>query len=508
MAASSRSQNDPAIRSALEHLRARRLPEAIDALRRVCASDPRHAQAHSLLGVALLQADRPDDAAAAADRSLELEPRNATFLTNAGGVYRKAGRLADARRALDAALSISPYLAPAVYNLALTLRGLGEHEAAAAQCCRMLQIDPKSADAANQLGLCLLDLHQPTEAAEAFTSALRLRPGWAEAMGNLGRAHLALQRPQEALEWLERASAAAPDDAGILGDYAGALNACRRPDDALKAAERAIALDPARVTLHHRRAFALELLGRLDDAAVAYRRILELDPDDRAAAYHVAALADDADRAAQPRAPAEYVAALFDDYAEMFDEHLVQRLEYHTPRLIRQAVESATPVAAPAVDILDLGCGTGLSGVVFAGRRRRMVGVDLSQKMLDKASQRGIYDELLCLDLVEATRRFAGEFDLVVAADVFVYVGDLSDVFAAVRDALRPGGLFAFSVEDAGDADGFVLQRTRRYAHGRAYVERLAGAAGLRSLSRQECVIRKDSDVGIRGLVVVLRRDD
>jgi predicted TPR repeat methyltransferase len=151
-----------------------------------------------------------------------------------------------------------------------------------------------------------------------------------------------------------------------------------------------------------------------------------------------------------------------------------------------------------------MGCGTGLMGERLRRMKRTLTGVDLSPNMLEKARQRDIYDQLVDADLVKFLEAQHQAFDLAVAADVFVYVGDLSPVFSAVRKALRDGGLFCFSVEAIETGD-FVLRNTLRYAHSIDYLRKLAGQNQFAVESIDAQVIRQDSGKDIGGYHAVMR---
>ncbi|MBI3709312.1 MAG: methyltransferase domain-containing protein, partial [Proteobacteria bacterium] len=238
-----------------------------------------------------------------------------------------------------------------------------------------------------------------------------------------------------------------------------------------------------------------------DEAAAAYRAALRLDPDHVHARFYLQAATGAAGAAAMPAA---LVAALFDGYADRFDAHVQNVLAYRMPALLRQAYADAGG-SGPA-DILDLGCGTGLCGVAFADLARRLVGVDLSPVMVAKARQRGLYTELYAEDMLVTLRREAGAYDLVIAADVFVYVGDLEPVAAAARAALRPAGWFLFSTE-LGEGDVYRLRPSGRFAHGPGYLHSLATRHGLQMVQTQTVDLRLDSGRPVRGTFNVLRRN-
>jgi len=189
-------------------------------------------------------------------------------------------------------------------------------------------------------------------------------------------------------------------------------------------------------------------------------------------------------------APAEYVRATFDGYARQFDKQTVGRLNYHVPEAIALAVGRVRPFAPASADVLDLGCGTGLCGLALAPIARRLVGVDLSPRMLEEAQARHCYHQLAEADVVTWMRTAPdAQFDLIVAADVFIYVGNLDAIFAEVARLSRRDALFAFSIEVCADAD-WQLQESGRYAQSAAYIDRLSRKHGFTPAFRAEQPIR------------------
>jgi predicted TPR repeat methyltransferase len=204
--------------------------------------------------------------------------------------------------------------------------------------------------------------------------------------------------------------------------------------------------------------------------------------------------------------PAGFVANLFDTNADQFEPLLRGSLRYRAPELLSAAVARLVGATPLGLDVLDLGCGTGLAGEVFRPVARRLDGVDLSQGMLDQAAAKGVYDRLVAADLVAYLDQAEHSYELVVAADVFVYLGDLAPVFAACRRVLRAGGLLAFTVE-AGEEPGFHLRPTRRYAHHRDYLTRTADDAGFDVCSLHETWTRFDALHPVASYVCVLSPD-
>jgi predicted TPR repeat methyltransferase len=242
-----------------------------------------------------------------------------------------------------------------------------------------------------------------------------------------------------------------------------------------------------------------EKLGDLDAAARAFREALVADPADAQGAMARLALIDRGD--APGALPQAYVARLFDDYAWRFDKHLIKNLGYRAPALIAEAL-SAVASGRRFASALDLGCGTGLMGEALQDRAAHLTGVDLSAAMVAKARQRDVYDELIIGDAVAPMRERPSAFDLIVAADMIVYVGDLAPLFAAVARSLASDGLFAFSVETF-EGEGFKLQPTMRFAHRRSYVEITAREVGLRPLLVRSASTRREAGVDAPGLICV-----
>lgn len=241
-----------------------------------------------------------------------------------------------------------------------------------------------------------------------------------------------------------------------------------------------------------------EAAGALDQAVLSWRMALSIDPDDRTGSALKLQLAGAAPRADAP--PIAFVEALFDQYADEFDHALVDTLGYSVPALLAKAIEK-TGVERFA-RVVDLGCGTGLMGQRLAPNADTLEGHDISQAMLRKARAKGIYAALARSDLQTLVLP-AASADLVVCADVFLYVGALERAFAMVADALRPGGLFGFSVENCVTGEEMVLQASRRYAHSAGYVAKTLAHAGLTLVSLETAFIRHDRGAPIEGLIVV-----
>ena len=245
-------------------------------------------------------------------------------------------------------------------------------------------------------------------------------------------------------------------------------------------------------------------------ARAAYRRTLALEPDDIFGARLKLAVLGDAERPDLP--PSTYVEGLFDDYADRFDEALVEKLKYTVPEKLAALLARETDGRGFRRTV-DLGCGTGLFGAALGDRAGMLEGYDLSERMLAKAAAKSIYGHLgrADLSLVPEESGLLGEShprhraDLVAAADVMMYLGDLDAAFANAAALLVPDGVFAFSVEKYEAADGFVLRPSLRYAHSVGHVTRMLAAHRMTPFSTEEAVIRWDAGAPITGLLFLAK---
>jgi predicted TPR repeat methyltransferase len=278
----------------------------------------------------------------------------------------------------------------------------------------------------------------------------------------------------------------------------------RARGEAAAAAEliaQALELAPRWAEAHYVLAETLALLDRRDEAAAAIRAYLALDPADSMGAATL--LHRLGGTAAPPRLSAAFVRRLFDLYAPTFDHALTGKLNYTAPAQLRAALDALAPGRRFA-RALDLGCGTGLMGAAVRGIVDHLAGCDLSPGMIAAARAKGLYDALEEADLLGA---LAGtrDLDLILAADVFVYVSDLAPVFASAHAAAVPGALFAFTLQ-RGDGADVALGADRRFAHRRGHVESLAMACGWRVAQAHDAVTRHDQGRPVPGLLMILEK--
>jgi predicted TPR repeat methyltransferase len=447
-------------------------------------------------GTVLKHLQRPLEALNAFDRALAIGPADAETWNNRGTVFNDLARLEEAIADFDTAISLQADFAGAYYNKAKSLLLLGRSAEASVVFDRALLVKPELAET----WVARQALMQAPHGLRR--SKRRFEPTPAEAWvacGNVLYHYGRLTCAGPALAAYERARAIKPDLAEAWLGCGNVLNLMGRHDEALSAYDKALAIEPDLAECWFGRAGALQELKRLEEAIFAYQTARERGCD---AEFIQCMLASLGAEAAPPSAPKGLVIDLYDRYADQYDQHVAGALKYRTPELLFAAI--ARSMQTSDLDILDLGCGTGLFGALIRTRARTLTGVDISSNMLRIAQRRQIYDNLICGDLVDFLHTRSEEFDVAVAADVFVYIGDLSEVFQAVRCRLRPGGFFCFSVE-AGDEADFVLGTNLRYAHSAAYLRKLAEDHGFTLEAIESSVIRHDKGKEVLGHLAVLR---
>jgi predicted TPR repeat methyltransferase len=312
----------------------------------------------------------------------------------------------------------------------------------------------------------LLASGETPRAVEVARETMSLNPGIAVAALGLGKALLA---------------------AGLLPTAIGELQRALRTDPALQEARFALGL-------------AWLEAGEAEKALEAFQAIAGDFP------MLAAKIAQAEAMRLQPRSDAGYVRHLFDQFSHDYDERMLGQLCYSAPRILRDlATMTMGPPRKHALAILDLGCGTGLSGAAFKDMASRLDGVDLSPAMIGKARTRAIYDELVIGDLMSALESPSRQYDLILAADTLVYLGDLASVFAGAARRLAPGGFFLFTVEKKA-GEGFELGPKRRWRHSEVYLRRQAARAGLEVSGFLECSPRSEAGKPVEGHAVALER--
>ena len=409
------------------------------------------------------------------------------------------------KKAMDActeALAADPADADVEHVLAQAYRESGNPTMAVMILQHVLAQRPDDPEVHASLGRSHRLIGEHPEAEAALRRALDLDPSSAHAREELVELYVAMERPDSALEQAEVAVRRHPDRGGAHFAMAAALRAAGRDDEARMHFGEAIARDRSCARIHLGMA---ELYRKLGDPRAAERTLeagVFFQPHDPELTHMVAAAGHEA---TQRRASDEYLVRHFDQFAETFDTRL-NELGYDTPEKLAERLRLRLAGREGTLAILDAGCGTGLLAPLVRDMARTLVGVDISPGMLERARERGLYDELHAEELVEFLGRRPGAYDVVVAADVLIYFGDIAELVARMAAALKPGGVIAVSAEKHEGA-GHEFRASGRWAHSEAELRSAADAAGLR-LDIEDDVLRLEFGAPIAGLLAVGGRSE
>ena len=349
-----------------------------------------------------------------------------------------------------------------------------------------------------------MELGHINDAIIRYETTISLKREFPEAYYNLGNAWQQLGNFSSAVGCYEKALAVKSDYPEACYNCGNALLEQGKLNDAAAYFERAVTLAPDYWEAYYNLGFILLELGKRAEAKACYRRVLELHPQHETARHILCTI----EQSNPERAPAAYVQRLFDYYAPRFEQHLVEKLGYEIPTLLGRVISEKINLPQHKLDVLDLGCGTGLFGQIFKKHSQYLAGVDLSQKMLAKAQEQQIYDHLILSDLTDfLVSAKAGSFDVIAACDVFVYIGKLMEIFVEVERVLRPGGIFAFSIEKC-DTNGkeFILQTSGRYAQSNDYIRALSEQVNLDEMHSEEVIIRYENGKKINGRIHLIAK--
>ncbi len=509
------------------------LKQAKTLLQKVLKKMPHEASLFNTLGNVLSRQKKDREAQQVYQQALAITPRYPGALSNLGNSYYRCGELDQAKKCYQKAIEIDVEYPDAHFNLARLLieenalsqaqqhlekaiqvapkhagaHGLlahiylqhGEYTQAIEHLKERLSIQPQHLDSYQILATTLMQEKRYAEAVNALEKLLTLNPKQAEAEHMLGTAYLAAGQREEALQhYLRQLEQEKNQD--TLYNIAVILSDQQRHKEAIDYFQQSLAMNPKHLpSLLNLGAVYLKNHD-IPSAITQYEKVLALDPDNQEVQHILHAIRGDA---VPTEAPSQYVSHLFDEYAAVYDKHLTEHLDYQVPNMLYQAVITALNPQEHSLSILDLGCGTGLAGVAFAPIAKTLVGMDLSESMLEIAEKRQLYQRLIHGSITENLNDL-GCFDLVIAADVFPYIGDLSALFEKIHELLNPNGVLAFSIEKTAKAD-FILQKNIRYAHHIEYITRLADTYQFEIIALESAILRKQHHQNVDGYITILK---
>jgi predicted TPR repeat methyltransferase len=343
----------------------------------------------------------------------------------------------------------------------------------------------------------LLDAGRAEDAVSLLEPVVAAGRGGLFARITLVRARLAADDTAGALAMARELASLHPDDAQVVLALGETLAKTHALPAAIAEFHRALRLDPGFDAARLALAAAWLEAGEPERAEAAFEPVeaTPLRESLRARAAHMRG---------QSRSDAGYVRHLFDQFSANYDESMRGPLRYAAPEILRELLSMVMP-GRSGLAVLDVGCGTGLAGEVFKDVAARLDGIDLSPQMIAKARARGIYASLAVGDMESIAA--VDTYDLVLAADSLVYLGDLARMFDVVRRSLKPDGQFLFTVEE-NPKPGFRLGPKRRWRHSESYLREIAARKGFDIAGLMTCAPRSEAGTPVDGFACAFEKRD
>jgi predicted TPR repeat methyltransferase len=443
-----------------------------------------------------------DEAAEILQKAIQLNPDYSAALNNLGILYFSQENFVEAIKCYQLAIEKQPNFWDAYYNLGLAFSKTNQFNAAIATYETLVKQTSDHSAAYFQLGRLYLHQERIDDAITYFQRIAEAHPDHAETQINLATCYLKKSALKEAKSHYLQAMKLTPADTQILFNL-GIINMQQGlTDNAIQYYQRAIQLDPDYFAAHNNLGVAFLAKQHSSFALHHFKEAQRLQPTNKAIGYAVQMLSENRQLSASPP---EYITTLFDAYADHYEQHLLEGLDYQVPQLLFQAITKNNAITKKKMDILDLGCGTGLCGISFKPLAKTLTGVDLSPNMITIARQKKIYDDLAAEDLLLFLQQKNTSYDLIIAGDVFVYIGDLNPVFTAMTDALRTEGLIAFNTEIASEED-FTMNQSGRFSHKKTYLDHLAATHNLAIIDYEQVITRQQNNEPVHGHIYVLKK--
>lgn len=447
--------------------------------------------------VASEKAGQVDLAATLYERILDNIPTHPGTLYNLATLNAKRNDFHTAIQLFERMLAVEPDFAQAYYNVAICYMKISDVVRAKEYLKTAVLLVPEYEDAQHLLGGILLATGEFSQAHAHFEAVLAVNTEHASAHCHLGMVCVHLDRMEDAAFHLKRAITL--DSSLVEAHYHLGLVALQRGqlDKAAEHFESTIGRDSKHFSAYYNLALIKKTQGQLNLAHFYIEKAYGISPEHPFVAYLYGMI----DPSQAPSVtPPGFVESLFNEYAPYYDQHLTKTLHSDLPQQCFALFKKVHP--EKVIKTMDVGCGTGLAGELFRSHTQLLVGVDLSEKMLDKARMKHVYDALYQEDMVVALRRSEHTVDLVVCCDALGYVGDLDPFFEGLTCALKPNG-YALLTCEAGDKP-FALSLDGRYTHAAQYLRACAEKYGFDVLAFEVTTLREQHEQPVDGYIMLV----
>ncbi|MBR7158734.1 MAG: tetratricopeptide repeat protein [Alphaproteobacteria bacterium] len=433
----------------------------------------------------------------------DIAPQVPDSLANLATSLRMEERYTEALAYYDQALEYADAMAAArIYNSkGITLELIGKESEAMNAYQKAISSDAGFADPYAHAGSIFLSQGKLKDAEEMLRKAISLDAYLEDAFVNLGVVLYKSGLYMEAMENYRQAILLNPKNPEVCNNLAIAVHTTGDLQEAAGLCFNVIAIDAKFAPVHNTLANILnDMFPKDKDTAIEIAKAwLKHVPDNPIAKHTLASFTKDKKLT---KASKDYVRELFDGFADTFDAHL-EGLDYCVPDLFAQKLQSTGKMYDK---VLDLGSGTGLSGKAIRPFAKHLTGVDISEKMLAKAENTRLYDDLQNAEINAYLATKQNAFDLIIAGDVMEYFGDLAQTLALMHEALKANGTVLFTTEENAEADTYEIKPYGRFAHGEEYLRRVLGNAGFKNPEISKVVLRKENYEDVAGLMIYAQK--
>ena len=507
---------------------------AISCFQKALSIKPDHLKSHNLICKTLSELGQYSEAISALEKALSFFPENISLLDIYGFALYRTNNLEIARDTFIKITRLNPDFSKAYYNLGIifkqtqdvreaehyfklalkhnpenasilnhmgTLRfSSGDTQTAITYFKAALASEEKNLDALFNLGLCYAKENLFEQATDIFRQVLSQDPEHFNAWYQAARTFRKANRYNEALVHIRNALRLNPDEANARNEYGVILYSMGDLNAAQTLFEELFEAYPKSASVCFNLGVVYKLQNKNHKAIQFLKQSIELGGPDENAEHELATLMGKTTEGM----PEEFIRQLFDGYAGRFDHHLVSELKYRAPELIRDMLINCVGAGTRFENVLDLGCGTGLSGEAFKPIAGRITGVDLSDRMLEQARAKKVYDELHCKEVNRFLTQTSEVYDLFISLDVFIYMGNLDQCFANIRKCAASVSHLIFSIETC-DSMAYELKRSGRYAQNHNYISRLCKQNGYTIAKRAPINLRLEKNNWIPGELYIVQ---
>ncbi len=389
-----------------------------------------------------------------------------------------------------------------IFTKACEYHKLSEYKRAEALYGQLLDLRHPSPLLYSQMAMLYYEMDAFEKAVAMYEKTLKLEPDDLDLHFNYALCLKKCGRLEDAIAGFSRLAEKLVTDPEPLYNLANCYRETGHFKMAAEVYEKTLALDDTHASTLKNLAYVYHRLGNYKKAARLYERILQDDPENSQARHMLFSISG----GKTPSIPDQYIAEIFDEYSDKFENHLLGDLQYSVPDKLKSAIKTLSFPVKHFSRCLDLGCGTGLAGTVFAEFCDTLTGIDISAKMVEKARTKQIYDKLEVCEITEYLKGNHNCFDLIIAADVLTYMGDIRPVMKAISNVSSERTLFCFSIENS-VKPGYHLGKTGRFLHAPEYILKTATECGWNPIKWISTTLRKEGDSWVNGTLFFLTRN-